>query len=178
MLFKKENIPNFLSLFRILLVPVYIYLYITYHYRLSGAVFLLTGITDVVDGYIARKNGWVTDVGKLLDPLADKLIQISAIACLTWLGTQSVHLPKWMFFIIIIKEMLQITGAAFILGEKKKYAEMLPKNMRQEYIVCPKCGATNCKYKMNFEYRYITDEVNPNWEEGICFKPDCGGKLR
>lgn len=64
------------------------------------------------------------------------------------------------------------------IGEKKKYAEMLPKNMRQEYIVCPKCGATNCKYKMNFEYRYITDEVNPNWEEGICFKPDCGGKFR
>lgn len=104
-----------------ILVPVYITLYCMQHYRLSGAVFLLAGITDVVDGYIARRNNWVTDIGKLLDPLADKLMCISAVTCLTWVGERDPHLPFWIFIIIVVKELLQISGAALILGEKKIY---------------------------------------------------------
>ena len=91
-LLKKQSIPNYLTFFRMILVPVYITLYCMQHYRLSGAVFLLAGITDVVDGYIARRNNWVTDIGKLLDPLADKLMCISAVTCLTWVGERDPHL--------------------------------------------------------------------------------------
>ena len=64
------------------------------------------------------------------------------------------------------------------IGRKKNFPGILPKTTRQKCIVCPKCGARNYKYRVDFEYRYTTDEVNPNWEKGICFKPDCGGELK
>lgn len=64
------------------------------------------------------------------------------------------------------------------IGKKKTFAGMLPKNKRQEFVICPKCGARNYKYKFDIEYRYNTDIVNSNWEKGICFKPDCGGELK
>ena len=64
------------------------------------------------------------------------------------------------------------------IGKKKKFAEMLPKNKRQEFIVCPKCGARNYKYKFETEYKYNTNIVNSNWEKGICYKADCGGVLK
>lgn len=64
------------------------------------------------------------------------------------------------------------------IGKKKELDEMLPKNKRQEFRICPKCGARNYKYKFNIEYRYNTNVVNSNWEKGICFKPDCGGEFK
>jgi len=64
------------------------------------------------------------------------------------------------------------------IGKKKPFAGILPKNKKQEFIICPKCGAKNNKYKFDAEYRYITDVVNSNWETGICHKPDCGGELK
>lgn len=65
-----------------------------------------------------------------------------------------------------------------VIGKKEVPTEMLPKSKRQEMIICPKCGAKNLKYKYDYKYRYTTTLVNPNWEKGICFKPDCGGELK
>ena len=64
------------------------------------------------------------------------------------------------------------------IGEKKTLAEILPGDKRQEFILCPKCGAKNNKYKFNVEHRYITDVINSNWEQGICYKSGCGGVLK
>ena len=77
------TIPNLLSFLRILLIPVIIRLYV---YRgaleLTAAVIILSGLTDILDGFIARKFGMVSDLGKALDPLADKLTQIAVLFCL------------------------------------------------------------------------------------------------
>ena len=83
---KKEQIltiPNFLSLLRLLMIPIIVWFYcVELRYREAVAVILLSGITDIADGIIARRFNMVSDFGKILDPIADKLTQVTLIACL------------------------------------------------------------------------------------------------
>ncbi len=76
------NLPNKLSILRIALIPVMVALFyltvIPYNYLLSAIVFLLSALTDFLDGYIARKYNLITDFGKFLDPIADKILVLSA----------------------------------------------------------------------------------------------------
>lgn len=77
------TIPNLLSLFRLLLIPVIIWLYQCKHdYLAAASVTVLSGATDVIDGIIARKFNMVSDFGKILDPIADKFTQITVLFCL------------------------------------------------------------------------------------------------
>ncbi|MBH0201874.1 MAG: CDP-diacylglycerol--glycerol-3-phosphate 3-phosphatidyltransferase, partial [Nitrospira sp.] len=79
------NLPNLLTLVRILLIPVFIILFVnpTPHQSLAAAiVFTVAAVTDMLDGYIARRTGQVTTLGKLLDPIADKLLVLSALILL------------------------------------------------------------------------------------------------
>ena len=81
---QKRYIPNLLSVVRICLVPIFALLFfLDYprHVIPAVAVFFVAGATDVVDGYLARKHGWVSNVGKVLDPLADKLMQCTVLIC-------------------------------------------------------------------------------------------------
>lgn len=89
LLIKKEDwftTPNILSYIRILMIPLYIYLYITAEtlpeYYMAGGILILSGITDSLDGIIARHTGQITDLGKALDPFADKLTQIAVIGAM------------------------------------------------------------------------------------------------
>ena len=77
------TIPNLMSLFRILLIPAIVWLYRSGDYRQAIAVVALSALTDVLDGRIARRFHMVSDVGKVLDPVADKLTQVSMIFCLS-----------------------------------------------------------------------------------------------
>lgn len=82
---KKEDIltiPNFLSFFRILLIPVVVLLYAKEHYYIAVCVIFLSGLTDIADGKIARKYNMISDFGKFIDPVADKLTQAAMILCL------------------------------------------------------------------------------------------------
>lgn len=88
-LIKKEDwltIPNILSYVRIAMIPLYIYLYVsaetTEQYYKAAGILVLSGITDSLDGIIARKTGQITDLGKALDPLADKLTQIAVVGAM------------------------------------------------------------------------------------------------
>ena len=77
------TIPNLLSLFRLLLIPVIIYVYIfAQRYVLAALLVVLSGLTDVIDGRIARHFHMVSDVGRILDPIADKLTQFAVLVCL------------------------------------------------------------------------------------------------
>ena len=77
------TIPNLLSLLRLCMIPLIIWLYCTQkNYALTAVVLVLSGLTDMVDGYIARRFNMVTDLGKALDPVADKLTQASVMFCL------------------------------------------------------------------------------------------------
>ena len=77
------TIPNIMTLFRLAMIPFIIWLYIIKkQYIVTGILILISGITDVVDGIIARKFNMVSDVGKLLDPIADQLTQLAVLICL------------------------------------------------------------------------------------------------
>lgn len=103
------TIPNILSLFRICLIPFIVCLYfVEQSYFAAGCVLLLSGLTDIVDGFIARKFNMISNLGKVLDPIADKLTQAVMLVCLT------VRFP-WMLLplaMMICKELsMMITGA-------------------------------------------------------------------
>ncbi len=118
--FKKSNIPNILSVFRICLVPVFIYLFMVAEKQITAiAVFLLAGLTDVIDGILARKNNWITDVGKILDPFADKCMQIAALVCLAL----SRLLSWWIAGVLIFKELLLLAGGFGLLKTKRVYVQ-------------------------------------------------------
>ncbi|WP_297133532.1 CDP-diacylglycerol--glycerol-3-phosphate 3-phosphatidyltransferase [Terrisporobacter sp.] len=98
------NLPNKLTLLRILLIPVFILVMmsnIQNHYLISCLIFVIASITDALDGHIARKNNLVTDFGKFMDPLADKLLVISALICMI----ESDLVAGWMVIIIVSREL-------------------------------------------------------------------------
>lgn len=96
------TIPNILSMFRLLLLPVIVYMYINQKdYVLTGVLLLVSGITDLLDGYIARTFNMMSDLGKILDPVADKATQAVVLLCL-------VTRFRWLiisFICIVIKEL-------------------------------------------------------------------------
>ncbi len=110
---KNFNIPNFLTVIRILLVPVFIYFLFKeelFYNILAFAIFLIASITDLVDGYLARKWNQTTEFGKFLDPLADKILVIGSFITFLVLNEQ---VETWMVFLIILRDML-ITSLRYI----------------------------------------------------------------
>ncbi len=107
------NIPNMLTTLRFILIPVFIAIFyssIDNNILYATYVFILAGITDVLDGYIARKFDMITKWGTILDPLADKLTLITVLICFTDVG----FLPLWVPIIVGIKELLMIMGGVFL----------------------------------------------------------------
>lgn len=90
------------------------YLYIE-NYKIAVAIFIFSGFTDVLDGFIARKFDMITSWGKLADPLADKLMQITALVILTIQGNLSI----FILTIVIIKELLMAIGSIMLLRQDK-----------------------------------------------------------
>lgn len=107
---KLKHIPNILSLVRLLLVPVFVYLFLSERTTAAFVVFIFSGLTDVLDGYIARKYNFISNAGKVLDPLADKLTQFSAFICLYI--TELV--PLWMPVVYFFKELATAIGALLV----------------------------------------------------------------
>ncbi|WP_045798356.1 CDP-diacylglycerol--glycerol-3-phosphate 3-phosphatidyltransferase [Streptococcus equinus] len=113
---KKENIPNLLTLGRIVLIPVFILILCfansTAGHAVAAVVFALASITDYLDGYLARKWKVVTNFGKFADPLADKMLVMTAFIMLVELKM----VPAWIAAIIICRE-LAVTGLRLLLVE-------------------------------------------------------------
>lgn len=110
------NVPNVLTLARILLIPVFIILFVhpTPSQSLAAAiVFVVAAVTDMLDGYIARRTGQVTKLGKLLDPIADKLLVLSALILL-----MNVDRVSALVVLLIVARELAVTGIrAIAAGE-------------------------------------------------------------
>ena len=112
------TIPNILSLFRIFLIPVFLIIYLTQdqqpYFVISALILLLSGITDVLDGYIARKYKMTSELGKVLDPFADKMTQIAILAALV------IKHPKLLFVVAIYfaKELAMLIGGIIIIKNK------------------------------------------------------------
>lgn len=112
------NIPNAISVVRICLVPVFLALFWSsspYRIELGMAVLALAGLTDVLDGYLARKFHMITPLGKILDPMADKLIVITVMTSLFLVG----KLPLWLVVLVIAKDLLLAAGSFFIVFKEK-----------------------------------------------------------
>ena len=79
-----RTIPNLLSLFRVVLLPFYLYLVAQHSFYLAGVIIAISGLTDFLDGFIARRFNQITELGKILDPVADKLTQLFLILSMAW----------------------------------------------------------------------------------------------
>ena len=112
-----KAIPNILSVIRLCLVPIFVYLFfLDYPNNIKAAivVFFLAGATDVIDGWLARRNNWVSNIGKILDPLADKMMQCAALTCFYIKQI----IPLWLLLAYVTKEMLILAGAVFVFRKK------------------------------------------------------------
>ena len=108
------NLPNILTLLRIISVPFIGYMLYVEEYTIALVLFIASGLTDILDGYIARKMNSISSFGKLADPFADKLVQVTALAILYTKGV----VPWAVLAIVCIKEALQLLGG-FNLFKKK-----------------------------------------------------------
>ena len=110
----KMNLPNKLTVLRVILIPFFIYflMYTPYKY-VALAIFIVASLTDLLDGKIARKYNLVTNFGKFMDPLADKLLVCAALICFV----EKSLLPSWMVIIIISREFI-ISGFRLVAVEQ------------------------------------------------------------
>ncbi len=108
-----KYVPNTLTVLRFILIPLILYYIFTGNYLLGFIFFTLSGITDILDGTIARKFNLISNFGKLMDPLADKLTQISVLASLVIKDI----IPIWILIIVVLKEFVMIMGASFLYGK-------------------------------------------------------------
>lgn len=107
-----RHLPNILSGIRLILVGVFVSLFMAGRYLSALSVFVFAFFTDVLDGQLARAHGWVTNLGKLLDPLADKLMTLAALICI-YLGKQkSSYLI--LFLLMAFKELLMVIGGILL----------------------------------------------------------------
>ena len=108
-----KYVPNTLTIIRFLLIPVILYSIIREEYLTALILFTISSATDVADGFIARKFNLISNFGKLMDPLADKLTLISLLVTLAFKGI----IPIWILVIVALKEVTMVVGASFLYGK-------------------------------------------------------------
>ena len=110
------NLPNKLTIFRVILIPFFVVLLLfditAYDKWIALAIFIIASLTDFLDGHIARKYNLVTNFGKFMDPLADKLLVCSAMICLVELA----RIPAWVVIIILAREFI-ISGFRLVASD-------------------------------------------------------------
>jgi len=120
-----KYLPNAITIMRLFLIPVFIWIFfsdIPHNYVWALAVYLLAGVTDMLDGYLARKYDVVSVVGIVLDPLADKLMLLTALACLMVAGI----LPIWALTVMLIIEGVQIISGIVLYIHPRQ--DVIPAN--------------------------------------------------
>lgn len=119
------NIPNIISIFRIILIPVFL---LVFHSAMeervlySGLIFLLAGVSDILDGQIARKYNLTTKLGTVLDPFADKLMSFAVLISFT-IGE---FIPVWILIPLLVKEIVMILGGGILYLRREK--KVIPAN--------------------------------------------------
>jgi cardiolipin synthase len=114
-----KHIPNFLTTFRLALVPIFVWFFWSDREDaliMALFIYLLAGLTDVLDGFIARRFQLITKIGTVLDPLADKMMLMTALVCLFLKSL----IPFIVLLIMILKELFLILGAIYLFFSKDK----------------------------------------------------------
>lgn len=109
-----RQIPNILTIFRFILIPFIVINLVNDKYIAAFIIFTISGLTDILDGFIARKFNFITNFGKLIDPLADKCTQIITLATLAIKDI----IPMWIIIVVVLKEFVMVAGASFLYGKE------------------------------------------------------------
>lgn len=126
------NVPNVLTMLRLALIPVFVALFATGHDKLALLTFLIASFTDFLDGYLARKHHQITNFGKLMDPVADKVMVCTALLCQGVAGV----FPWIAIVIVMAKELLMVIGGAFMLKRGiVVYSNLLGKSAQVSFIL-------------------------------------------
>lgn len=104
---KTRDIPNIITILRIFLIYPIVAALLDKRYDWALGLFVLAGLSDGLDGYLAKRYGWVTRLGSLLDPIADKLLLISCYIASGWMGL----LPLWLSWAVVLRDVTIVTGA-------------------------------------------------------------------
>lgn len=103
------NLPNIITLMRIILVPVIIWAIASHQMKLAFAIFIVAGVSDAIDGFLAKRFNMVTEIGALLDPVADKALLVSIYMTLGISGS----IPGWLVILVVSRDVM-IVGAVII----------------------------------------------------------------
>lgn len=117
----RRDIPNIISIFRIVLIAPVVWAMITDQFALALWLFAIAGISDGIDGFLAKHYHWQSRLGSILDPIADKLLLIASFATLAWVGL----LPVWLFGLVIGRDVVIVLGGLtyhYLVGQ----FELLP----------------------------------------------------
>ena len=119
------TLPNIITIFRIVLIPVFLivfYSQLENRILIAGLIFMVAGVSDVLDGYIARRYNLMSKLGALLDPFADKLMSFTVLITFTSIGL----IPIWILIPMVIKEIVMIIGGAILYLRHRK--SVIPAN--------------------------------------------------
>jgi cardiolipin synthase len=104
---KREDIPNLISILRIFLSIPVVWMLLEQQFGVALVLFLVAGISDGLDGFLAKRYGWQSQLGGLLDPLADKVLLVSSYLSLALIGV----VPVWLVLLVILRDLVIVTGA-------------------------------------------------------------------
>ncbi len=119
------TLPNFLTLLRIVSIPVFLAILAQHNYGAAFILLVCAGITDVVDGCVARINDSVSELGAVLDPMADKLLLLSSFLVLGVAG----HLPAWLVAFVVMKDVIMMVGYVSIFVVDQEWVEIAPSRL-------------------------------------------------
>jgi len=103
---RASDLPNAISLFRIILVGPIVWFMATREFGLAFALFFIAGLSDGIDGYLAKRYHWESRLGSIIDPLADKILLIASFIVLAWLEL----IPVWLMAIVILRDVVIVIG--------------------------------------------------------------------
>ena len=154
------TVPNVLTMLRLVMIPVFVVLFIKAHpvpdwheainvwLKASLAVFVLASLTDMLDGFLARKLNQITDFGKLFDPLADKLMVLTAMVCQAVVGV----FPWIAIAIVAAKELYMVLGGIFMLSrDVVVYSNLAGKAAQVSFIIA-------------LILSFFHDSLDPQWD--------------
>ncbi|MCB1752383.1 MAG: CDP-alcohol phosphatidyltransferase family protein [Gammaproteobacteria bacterium] len=107
MILKREDIPNLISILRIFLTIPVVWMLLIRRFDVALILFAIAGISDGLDGFLAKHYGWQSRLGGLLDPMADKVLLVSSYVCLAMLGL----IPTALMVLVIVRDLIIVTGA-------------------------------------------------------------------
>jgi cardiolipin synthase len=151
------NIPNFLSLLRIILVPVFIIFLIQESYTNALLTFVLAGLTDVFDGTLARVMNKQTKLGSFLDPTADKILLASSFVTLSILGL----IPSWLTVIIISRDFIILLGIVILSMMSITY------KIKPAFVGKITTAMQIATIFFTLLYKAVTHDISYNWIIGL-----------